>query len=108
MTTSLLRLSGQLSPASSKQPDRELPLSGERRTVSQLAVNRLNCSTVCFDQASLPKHLEGASDKRCSEKALAACPAAAEEFEQGRGDGWGWGKRDFQWREGGSRKISEI
>lgn len=66
---------------------RAAAFSKEYRTISQLPANRLNHSTVCFDQASLPKHLDGASDKRCSEKELAACPAAAEEFEWGEGDG---------------------
>lgn len=37
-----------------------------------------------FDQLSLPKHLDGAPDKRCSEKELAARPAADEEFKQHR------------------------
>lgn len=37
-----------------------------------------------FDQLSLPQHLDGAPDKRCSEKELAARPAADEEFEQHR------------------------
>lgn len=80
----------------------------ENRTVSQLPVNRLNHSTVCFDQASLLKHLDGASDKRCSEKELAACPAAAEEFEQGGEDLGGWGMSYLQQREKCSQKISQI
>lgn len=66
---------------------RAAAFSGEYRTISQLPANRLNHSTVRFDQASLPKHLDGASDKRCSEKKLAACPAAAEEFERAEGTG---------------------
>lgn len=65
---------------------RAAAFSGEYRTIPQLPANRLNRSTGCFDQASLLKHLDGASDKRCSEKELAACPAAAEEFEWGGGD----------------------
>lgn len=81
--------------------------SWEPMTISQLPATRLNRSTVCFDQASLRKHLDRASDKRRLEIRLAACPAAAEEFEWGGAEG-GQKGRDFQWSERCSQKISQI
>lgn len=60
-----------------------------------------------FDRLSLPKHLDGAPDKRCSEKELAARPAADEEFEQHR-EHRGKGVHYFQWRERRSQKMPQI